>query len=263
MKLPHQRPVTVEDLLRLKRAERPPEAFWADFDRGLRAKQLAALLPRRPWWQRWAESRFWPAWGRLALPLGAAGLIAGIFLLPRPVGETVGPPEGVAWIGEPDPVAGFVAPEAESSAPAAFAAARDLVPVAAETEPLVVAAADVVPTASPVREPAPARVATPSFPVTWDLAGGSEPAMAVSLLGGARRFEARAGNPRPVVEPLQQMVPPGDRRGARILTAMVSVSSTENGPRATDRVASRLSEERLYDQIERFGARGAGVKVRF
>jgi hypothetical protein len=65
------------------------------------------------------------------------------------------------------------------------------------------------------------------------------------------------------VEPLQQMVPPGERRGARILTAMVSMTAVEGGPRATDRVASRLSEQRLYDQIERFGARGAGVNVRF
>jgi len=31
----------------------------------------------------------------------------------------------------------------------------------------------------------------------------------------------------------------------------------------SERFASRLSEERLYDQIERFGARGAGVNVRF
>jgi hypothetical protein len=44
---------------------------------------------------------------------------------------------------------------------------------------------------------------------------------------------------------------------------MVSMTAVEGGPRATDRVASRLSEQRLYDQIERFGARGAGVNVRF
>jgi len=96
MKRPSQRPVTVEDLLRLKRAERPPEAFWADFDRGLREKQLAALLPRRPWWQRWTERGFWPAWGRLALPVGAAGLITGLFLVPRPGGESAATP-GWPW----------------------------------------------------------------------------------------------------------------------------------------------------------------------
>lgn len=47
----HRSPVTVEDLLKLKRAERPAAAFWAEFDRELRQKQLAALMERRSWWQ--------------------------------------------------------------------------------------------------------------------------------------------------------------------------------------------------------------------
>ena len=51
MKPHRQRPVSLEDLLRLKRAERPPAEFWQDFDRQLRAKQLAALVQSRPWWQ--------------------------------------------------------------------------------------------------------------------------------------------------------------------------------------------------------------------
>ena len=38
-----QSQVTIEDLLRLKRAERPPASFWSDFDREMRAKQLAAI----------------------------------------------------------------------------------------------------------------------------------------------------------------------------------------------------------------------------
>ena len=38
----NKRPVTLEDLLRLKRAERPAAEFWVRFDRELRAKQEAA-----------------------------------------------------------------------------------------------------------------------------------------------------------------------------------------------------------------------------
>ena len=34
-----KRPVTIEDLLRLKSTERPPAEFWDKFDRELRAKQ--------------------------------------------------------------------------------------------------------------------------------------------------------------------------------------------------------------------------------
>lgn len=68
---------------------------------------------------------------------------------------------------------------------------------------------------------------------------------------------------RPTVEPLQQITPPGERRGARILTAMVSMASVEHAMRTTERAASRLSEEQLYEQIHRFGARGAGVNLKF
>jgi hypothetical protein len=68
-----QRPkITVETLLRLKRAERPDAEFWTSFERELRQKQLAALLERRPWWQNLPRllSR------RAYLPIGAAAVVA-------------------------------------------------------------------------------------------------------------------------------------------------------------------------------------------
>lgn len=43
---------TLEDLLRFKRAERPSPEFWAEFDRGLRQKQLAALMKQPKGWAR-------------------------------------------------------------------------------------------------------------------------------------------------------------------------------------------------------------------
>lgn len=42
--------VTIEALIQLKRAERPPAEFWDRFDRELRVKQLAAIVEKRPWW---------------------------------------------------------------------------------------------------------------------------------------------------------------------------------------------------------------------
>ncbi|MFI5336240.1 MAG: hypothetical protein ACHQ5A_05630 [Opitutales bacterium] len=64
--------ITLEDLLRLKRAERPSPEFWVGFERELRQKQLAALLERRPWWQGIPQflSR------RAYLPLGATAALA-------------------------------------------------------------------------------------------------------------------------------------------------------------------------------------------
>src|SRR4051812_31896922 len=69
-----KRPIEIEDLLRLKRAERPPVEFWAQFDRELRAKQLAALVAKRPWWQRLPQ--MFPRFSRYQLPLGAACALA-------------------------------------------------------------------------------------------------------------------------------------------------------------------------------------------
>lgn len=68
-----QRPkVTVEDLLRLKRAERPAPEFWGNFERELRQKQLTALLEKRPWWQEIPQFLT----RRAYLPVGATAILA-------------------------------------------------------------------------------------------------------------------------------------------------------------------------------------------
>ena len=74
---------TLENLLELKRHERPPEAFWDAFDSRLREKQLAALIPVESGW-----SRLYAGVGRFAkfgLPLAAAAAVAvGIVSFNRP-----------------------------------------------------------------------------------------------------------------------------------------------------------------------------------
>ncbi|SDS11763.1 hypothetical protein [Opitutus sp. GAS368] len=68
-----QRPqVTIEDLLRLKRAERPAAEFWTNFERELRQKQLTALLEKRPWWQELPQILA----RRAYLPVGATAILA-------------------------------------------------------------------------------------------------------------------------------------------------------------------------------------------
>lgn len=64
--------VTVEDLLRLKRAERPAPEFWSNFERELRQKQLSALLEKRPWWQEIPQFLA----RRAYLPVGATAILA-------------------------------------------------------------------------------------------------------------------------------------------------------------------------------------------
>jgi hypothetical protein len=65
---------TLENLLELKRHERPPEAFWDAFDSRLREKQLAALIPVESGWSRWFAGigRF----AKFGLPLAAAAAVA-------------------------------------------------------------------------------------------------------------------------------------------------------------------------------------------
>ena len=45
----HKKEVKVEDLLRLKRAERPSEVFWNTFDRQLHQRMLQSLVKKDPW----------------------------------------------------------------------------------------------------------------------------------------------------------------------------------------------------------------------
>jgi hypothetical protein len=65
-------PVSIEDLLRLKTAERPSAEFWSQFERELRQKQLTALVRKRRWWHDVPVllSR------RVYVPAGAAAIVA-------------------------------------------------------------------------------------------------------------------------------------------------------------------------------------------
>ena len=46
----HEKEVKVEDLLRLKRAERPGEVFWNTFDRELHQRMLQTLVKKDSWY---------------------------------------------------------------------------------------------------------------------------------------------------------------------------------------------------------------------
>lgn len=72
-------PLTIEQLLKLKRAERPDAEFWSAFETELRQKQLAALVQRRTWWQGIPQF-FSP---RAYLPIGATAILAFTFVSVR------------------------------------------------------------------------------------------------------------------------------------------------------------------------------------
>lgn len=72
---------TLEDLLKLKRHEKPSTEFWKRFDRELREKTLKAVVDQ----QRWNISEVIRSARRIitpAFPAAAAALVAIAFLVP-------------------------------------------------------------------------------------------------------------------------------------------------------------------------------------
>ena len=119
----HRQP-SLEDLLRLKRAERPDADFWKDFEHGLRQKQLAAIVEPKPWWL--GLSLLFgkiPAagWGATAISAGAAAAFAIIAATSQTASTS------------PDHLARQVSAPATSPAPAPLVAAT--LPVAVSTTP--------------------------------------------------------------------------------------------------------------------------------
>lgn len=81
----------VEQLLKLKRFEKPSEEYWEKFQRELHRKKLQALVGHRPWHTMLLEHlsrRLFPLWSLLA----TASLLVSFFVVNRmtiPVNEDV------------------------------------------------------------------------------------------------------------------------------------------------------------------------------
>ncbi len=281
-----KRPVTLEDLLRLKRAERPPAEFWTEFDRQLRTKQLSALVERRPWWHGLSEA--FAGLRRYPLPIGAAAALAITFITLRQ--ENAAPQLEL----RPEAPAVAAVRSAETSAPVTRAILAESQPAAPEAQTLVATATTAEPAvkdaaAAPVElmPAAPAAAiaqnesprmlsllvgaeeadtASPSarhIAANFAVATASEP-IGTMLLGKAREFGSHRSEVRvAAIDPLQQMAAPADMRRARYLTAMVSTTAVESSARTSERMANRISAEELYDQVQRFGTRRGGFNVKF
>lgn len=272
-----KRPVTLEDLLRLKRAERPPPEFWEQFDRELRVKQLAALVEKRPWWRGMPTVS--SGWRRLQLPLGAAAVLALTFVTVRDFSTTAEQPAPapVRTAGNSPAVVHPIAPAADEantlaastdSAPAVNAPAESsvLIAPANDTESMAPAGnSPVLPLLAGTFEATPATAETsPSArSIAANLAAleSVAPAMVGGLLSPAR--ESRGLVARAVaVEPLQQMTPPSEVRLARYRSPLVAMSAEETD-RTGERIARRISGDRLYEQIGRISGRGDRVNLKF
>lgn len=269
-----KRPITLEDIIRLKRAERPPAEFWASFDRELRAKQLAALVEKRPWWRSIPTMLGGLTRSKYHLPLGATAVLAITFLVTRDHESAVvlhssATPAKVAVADVTQVNEGSV------SAPAAkveHVAVSEVAPVAVAAldeagSPSAVAsvalnaaensAPDEIEVAMPVRQ----QLDTPSsrfIAENLKAAQAAEPAIARSLLSRGQGFENRGLTAKvAMIEPLARMKAPSNATFAKINSALMNASfKVDNSAVTSERAASRLSEEQLYDHVSRFRANG-------
>jgi hypothetical protein len=246
------RKITVEDLLRLKRAERPPAEFWAKFDAEIRAKQLSAIVSRRPWWV--GLIRGFSGVRRMQLPLGAAAAVAltwaGLhYAGSRPVTVQVLPaavtvtraPEATAAVPAPQPVKLSIAVhEVVESSPRDLAAAEK--PVVAATSSHLVQA--------PAALSAEATSASPfadGIAVTLaDYRSMTVDVARTPTFGSDREFEPSIAPSHPQVSDPLAHVDPAEERRERLLAPAL-------GPRQItgDWMKQRASTEvRMYESMD-------------
>lgn len=258
MKQENQRPpLTVEDLLRLKRAERPNPDFWVRFDQELRTKQLAALVKREPWWNRLAE--VWTFNARYRLAVGATAILALSFVTARQyqvVRAPVAPVAAPQVAAAKSSVVVNIVPIAPNTSEAAVLPAFT-VATTEEAEPISIQA---------VEEPKPVEnrshlISLLPGPNTSELIAASlaateaaAPSVTRGMFGLSTGFESRAlptrasaAEPR---EPLADMRHPTDvKRIARVEAMMAMATQMDVSSRLGVPVTSRVSfDERMYEE---------------
>jgi len=263
-----ERRITVEDLLRLKRAERPPPEFWARFESEIRAKQLAAIVVRRPLWD--GASRVFAFVYRNRIPFGAAAALA------------------VAWAGvkfEGGLLTGrAVAVSAAGQTAAARVSATAVQVASASVLPRTKAEIGAPEGAPPLQTAvdsnashltkAPVAAQTESAPRTPFADGigialvdfrATGPDLAKSgVFGSDREFEASVTSMhQPAAEPLAQMDPSGERLERLLAPALPVYSSSGARAFASDRVKQKASYDRMYESMDRYGAGGMSLEFRF
>ncbi len=125
-RLPEESPndINLEDLLRLKRSERPSETFWNDFDQELHQRMLQTLVKKDPWYLQLLRGFS----GRLGqgIAVATAAAVVAVLVLRS----------GVPPLTAPESVALAVAPVVEVSADPAPLVAPVSAPVEVAVVPL-------------------------------------------------------------------------------------------------------------------------------
>jgi len=263
-----RRQISLEQLLQLKRAERPDPEFWNRFEHELRQKQLAALLERRPWWHSFSRLLT----RRVYLPVGATAAMAFTLVSLRYYGPTQ-----LAHNGEGLVPAATLAPaleaEADSAAPAETVAAVAGNPAIDDRTPVAAPAlSEEIPASTDRLTPwgaAPAAVPQRSLASTFVQLEPvvTESTTAVDLVGATPDTGAEVVRASAVARPLElAAVAAIASRRSRLLAEM-NDRRFQPEPQAPEivreRLARRLADQDFSDRFSRLGVKGDQVSLKF
>lgn len=260
---PSEKPkVTLEDLLRLKRAERPPADFWVKFDAEIRAKQLSAIM-NRPWWH--GLSRGFAFLGRHQLPIGAAAALAltlvGVQYLDVPAAPAHAQRVALRTVPAPAarPAPAALAAGKPAGTPMEEAGPARLAPVAKAVVAATASHLVSAPAALPPAAPASHSPFSDGIAVTLaDYRVSAPVSSRTTAFGTDSEFEMAA--PRtPVADPLAQMDPSQERRSRLLDSALPSSRML-----VSDWIRTRSSsDDRMYESMDHASSDHLLTGIRF
>jgi len=277
--------VTLEQLLRVKRAEKPSPEFWTQFERELRVKQLAAIVEPRPWWAPFI--RVGSRLARYQMPVGATAVIALTLLTVRQY-DTESP-------GASRPVVPQVAAEQAEKHGQALVSSADVRAAKVENARLPNASAGAQPVgmsrahrASSVGsqvlgagamlggaalehrgEVDSGSVAAQMVAANLEVVRASEPELVALLELGLTSQQSQSGQVAAAAtrDPLSQVGAEAvQRRSNRLLGSAIPAAATVVATAAsgsTLRLNRSISEERIYDSMRRGRLSAERVPIKF
>jgi hypothetical protein len=264
--LPHdQKPrVTLEDLLHLKRAERPEPEFWARFERELREKQLTALLEKRPWWHGLGRVVMRHAY----LPAGAAAALAvGLVTFRQHAPSLVveSPPDRGSAVADQalSPVRAVALPESHDAEQPKTASTGPAEPVVVIASTVPQDVAGMLPWSAPRVEETPS---ARSIAANLALLEQSEPGLLDATLGARMAQPARmqtvAARPDMELASITVNPPRGNNRLLAGYTGREFIPEPTAPDLVRERLARRLSDPDLLEQIRRLDLKADRVSLR-
>lgn len=255
--------LSLEQLLRLKRTERPDSEFWSNFDRELHQKQLTALVQKRHWWHEitFISTR------RLLLPAGAAAVAAITFISVRNSVST----QSLEPIEKPQQIAA-IAPLVETLGPVQVASKAVYANPSTYPDSINIASIDSSPTLDKSEKVEPiSSVPEIESPSARSIAANlarleqSEPELIHSVMGSRLSSSARVQTVAASQNDLGDAMAADSASRYRLIARYAdrALSPEPSAPLGVrERIARRLGDD-LGEGISRIGVVGSRVSLKF